>query len=120
MSTPDFIIYHNPRCSKSRQALEILQKHGISPLVIHYLKTPPDAETLRSFGLPAREILRDNEDEYSALNLADPNKTDAELFSAIAQNPILLQRPIVIAGNRVVIARPPERVEEFFETRDRA
>jgi len=110
----DFVIYHNPHCSKSREALEILRKHGLAPVVIEYLKTPLDAETLRSFGLPARAILRDNEDEYAALNLADPSKTDAELFAAIAQHPILLQRPIVITGKRAVVARPPERVHELL------
>ncbi len=108
------IIYHNPRCSKSRKALEILQQHGIAPVVIEYLQTPLDVETLRSFGLPPREIIREDEDEYAALNLADPGKTEAELFAAIVQHPILLQRPIVIAGNRAVVARPPERVNELM------
>ena len=110
----DFVIYHNPDCSKSRAALEILREHGCAPVVIEYLKTPPDVETLRSLGLPAREIIRDNEDEYAALNLADPSKTDAELFAAIAQHPILLQRPIIVAGKRAVVARPPERVNELI------
>jgi arsenate reductase len=72
-------------------------------------------ETLRALGLPARDILRDNEDEYAALNLADPSKADAELFAAIAQFPILLQRPIVIAVERAVVARPPERVNELLD-----
>lgn len=107
----DFIIYHNPRCSKSRQALELLRQHGIEPTIIEYLKTPPDAATLRSLGLPAREILRDNEDEAAALK---PGLTDAELFNAIAQAPILLQRPIVVRGKRAVVARPPERVKELW------
>ena len=111
----DFIIYHNPRCSKSRRALEILRQRGHTPVVIEYLKTPLDVETLRSFGLPAREILRDNEDAYAALNLADPGKTDAELFAAIAQHPILLQRPIVMGGQGAVVARPPERVHELLD-----
>jgi arsenate reductase len=106
------VIYHNPRCSKSRQALEILRQHGLEPLIIEYLKTPPDEITLRSFGLPARAIIRDNEDEFTALHLA--GKSDAELFSAIAQHPILLQRPIVVRGKRAVVARPPERVRELL------
>jgi len=112
---PDCIIYHNPRCSKSRQALEILRQHGEKPTVIEYLKTPLDVETLRSFGLPARDIIRDNEDEYGALNLTDPAKTDAEIFAAIAQHPILLQRPIVIIGTRAVVARPPERLNQLLK-----
>ena len=110
----DVVIYHNPRCSKSRKALEILQEHGLKPVVIEYLKTPVDVETLRSLGLPAREIIRKDEDEYAALNLGDPGKTEAELFAAIAQHPILLQRPIVLAGHRAVVARPPERVNELL------
>lgn len=111
----DFIIYHNPHCSKSRQAIEILRQNGVNPVVIEYLKTPPNVGTLRSFGLPPREIIRADEDEYAALDLADSKKTDDELFAAIAQHPILLQRPIVIAGRRVVVARPPERVKELLE-----
>lgn len=111
----EIVIYHNPRCSKSRQALEILRQRGLAPVVVEYLKTPLDAETLRLLGLPAREILRDNEDEYAALNLADPGKSEAELFAAIAQHPILLQRPIVISGKRAVVARPPERVKELLD-----
>lgn len=110
----DVVIYHNPRCSKSRKALEILQQHGLTPVVVEYLKAPLDAGTLRSFGLPAREMIREDEDEYAALNLADPAKTEADLFDAIAQHPILLQRPIVVAGNRAIVARPPERVNELL------
>jgi len=107
-----FVIYHNPRCSKSRQALEILRQHGIAPVVIEYLKTPLDAQTLRSFGLPAREIIRDNEDEYVALKLAQ--KADAELIDAIVKHPILLQRPLVVHGKHAIVARPPERVNELL------
>jgi arsenate reductase len=112
----DFVIYHSPRCSKSRQALEILRQHGIEPVIVDYLKTPPDETTLRSFGLPAREIIRENEDEYTALHLAA--KTDAELIDAIVNHPILLQRPIVVRGKRAVVARPPERVNELLEHHD--
>ncbi|HWL54190.1 MAG TPA: arsenate reductase (glutaredoxin) [Chthoniobacteraceae bacterium] len=111
----ELTIYHNPRCSKSREALEILRQHGVEPVVINYLKTPPSVETLRSLGLPAREMLRDHEDEYAQLNLSDPEKTEAELFAAIAEHPILLQRPIVRTGSRVLVARPPERVHELFK-----
>ena len=107
-----FVIYHNPRCSKSRQALEILRQRGIEPVVIEYLKTPLDAKTLRSLGLPVRELIRDNEDEYAALNLA--GKSDADLIAAIVKHPILLQRPIVVHGKRAVVARPPERVQELW------
>jgi arsenate reductase len=109
----DYLIYHNPRCSKSRQALELLRQRGIEPRVIEYLKTPPDLKTLQSLGIPVRELLRDNEDEYTALNLGAAGKTDAELFAALVQHPILLQRPIVIHGKRALIARPPEKVNDL-------
>jgi arsenate reductase len=110
---PTTVIYHNPRCSKSRQALELLRQRGLNPRVIEYLQTPPDLATLKSFRLPARELLRDNEDEYAALNLGDTGKTEAELLGAIVAHPILLQRPIVIHHGRALIARPPERVNEL-------
>lgn len=109
----DYVIYHNPRCSKSRQALKLLRLRGIEPHIIEYLKTPPDLKTLRSLGLPARELLRDNEDEYVALNLRDTGKTDAELFAAIVQHPLLLQRPIVVHGSHAIVARPPEKVNDL-------
>ena len=83
-------------------------------MVIEYLKAPLDAKALKSLGLPAREILRDGEDEYKALKLADPAKTEAELFEAIARHPILLQRPIVVCSKRALVARPPERVQELL------
>ena len=108
----DFVIYHNPRCSKSRQALELLRQHGIAPVIIEYLKTPPSAKTLQSLGLPARAILRDNEDEAATLK---PALTDTELFNAIAKHPILLQRPIVVHGKRAVVARPPEKLLELLK-----
>jgi arsenate reductase len=111
----EFVLYHNPRCSKSRKALEILRQSGIAPTIVEYLKAPLDVETLRSLGLPAREIIRDNEDEYAALNLADPSKSDDELFAAIAQHPVLLQPPIAISGKHAVLARPPERVKELLD-----
>ncbi len=110
----DILIYHNPRCSKSRKALEILREHGCEPTIIEYLKEPLSVEKLRSLGLPPREILREDEDEYAALQLGDPAKTDDELFAAIAQHPILLQRPLVVSGKRAFVARPPEKVNELL------
>lgn len=110
----DLLIYHNPRCSKSRKALELLRERGLEPEVVEYLKTPLDVATLRAFGIPAREMIREDEEEYAALNLGDPSKTEDELFAAIAAHPILLQRPLVVAGKRALVARPPERVNELF------
>lgn len=104
-------IYHNPRCSKSREALALLQAQGLKPTVIEYLKTPPDVAELQGLvallGLPARELLRAGEDEYQRLGLADPALDETALLAAIAAHPILLQRPIVVHGRRALIARPP-------------
>jgi len=114
----EFVIYHNPRCSKSRQALDILCAHKIEPKVIEYLKTPPDAKTLKALlaklGLKPRDILRDGEEEFAMLKLDDPNRTDDDLIGAIVQQPILLQRPIVVHGERAVVGRPPEKVKDLF------
>lgn len=111
-------IYHNPRCSKSREALALLQAQGQTPEVIDYLQDPPDVEELQTLlqrlALPARELLRSGEDEYQALGLADPSLPEAALLAAIAAHPRLLQRPIVVNGERAVIARPPELLLGLF------
>jgi len=112
MSTSTF--YHNPRCSKSRQALALLQARGIAPEIVHYLETPPDTATLQTLlqqlGLPARALLRTGEDIYNALGLADPALDEATLMAAMSAHPRLIERPIFICGQRAVIGRPPERV----------
>ena len=114
----DLTIYHNPRCSKSRQTLEILQSKGLEPKVIEYLRQPPGAEQvaqlLAATGLRPAELLRDNEPEYRELGLAGRDLDAAELTRLLQQHPKLLQRPIVIAGDKGVVARPPERVEEIL------
>ena len=118
MST-DFIIYHNPKCSKSRMALTILREHGIEPRMVEYLKTPFNRaslrELLRKLGLHARDILRDGEEEYRMLKLDDPALTEDALMEAVVQHPVLLQRPIVVQGARAVLARPPEKVKMLFQ-----
>lgn len=105
-------IYHNPRCSKSREALALLIERGLQPVVIDYLATPPDLAALRALlqqlGVGARELLRSGEADYERLGLADANLSDDALLAAIAQHPRLMQRPIVVNGQRAVIARPPE------------
>jgi arsenate reductase len=105
-------IYHNPRCSKSRATLALLEANGHAPEVIEYLKTPPDARTIRELveklGMKSHELLRNGESEYQSLALQDP--TDEQVVDAIVKHPILLQRPIVVAGNRAAIGRPPEAV----------
>lgn len=112
-----FVLYHNPRCSKSRQALELLRGRGIEPRIVLYLETPPDAEALRrllvALDLGASELLRKGEPEYAALGLGDPALDDAALVAAMAAHPRLIERPILLRGARAVIGRPPERVLEL-------
>ena len=111
---PDTRLYHNPRCSKSRGALELLQERGIKPRVIAYLDTPPAADELRELlgmlALPARSLLRTGEDEYATLGLADPSLPDDALIAAMVAHPRLIERPIFAHGGRAVIGRPPEQV----------
>jgi arsenate reductase len=115
---PAIVIYHNPRCSKSRQTLELLNEHGVDAEVIEYLKTPPDAETLGRIldllGLQPRELMRTNEDEYRELGLDDATLSREQLIVAMAEHPKLIQRPIVIRGNKAVLGRPPEDVLEIL------
>lgn len=109
-------IYHNPRCSKSREALALLEARGLQPEVIEYLKTTPSMDTLRLLqqwlGVAAHDMLRSSEAEFAALHLDDAGLSDEQRLAAIVQHPKLLQRPIVVnrqgAGTRAVIARPPE------------
>lgn len=111
-------IYHNPRCSKSRQTLALLNERGLAPQVVEYLKTPPDAATLRDLvkklGLTPRELLRRTEAPYKDLDLADPAKSDEDLISAMATHPILIERPIVVSGRKAALGRPPEQVLEIL------
>ncbi len=106
--------YHNPRCSKSRQALAILNEHGIEPTIINYLETPPVKATLKTIltqlGIPARQLLRKGEEEYKQLGLADESLSEEALIDAMVKHPILIERPIVIANGKAIIARPPENV----------
>jgi len=112
--TMSVTLYHNPRCSKSRQALDLLRKRGIEPRIVDYLKTPPGAAEIRSLlaalGKRPREILRTKEAAYKEAGLDDPNATDAAVIAAIVKHPILLERPIAVAGKKAVIGRPPEDV----------
>jgi arsenate reductase len=111
---PRTVIYHNPRCSKSRQTLELLHSNGVEPEVVEYLATPPDAATLRAIldmlGLQPRELMRREEAEYKALNLDDDALSADQLIAAMAEHPRLIQRPIVVRGARAAIGRPPEQV----------
>jgi arsenate reductase len=111
-------IYHNPRCSNSRTALEIVREVGHQPEIIAYLETPPDATTLRDLlermGLGARDLLREKEALYIELNLADPKWSEAELIAFMSAHPLLMNRPVVVTAKGVRLCRPPEVVREIL------
>jgi arsenate reductase len=111
-------IFHNPRCSKSRATLALLQERGIEPEITLYLESPPDADELRSIlqklGLTARELMRKGEAEYREQGLADESLTEDELIAAMVASPRLIERPIVLANGRAAIGRPLEAVIEIL------
>lgn len=108
-------IYHNPRCTKSRQTLALLKEHGVEPKVVEYLKTPPDAKTLQTLlkklGLKPQELIRKK--EYRALELPDTDDAD-ELIRRMAAHPQIIERPIVVTKNGARLGRPPEQVLEIL------
>ena len=107
-------IYHNPRCSKSRQTLALLEERGIGPRVVEYLKTPPSAAELKTIlkklGLRPRDLMRKGEPLYAELELKDRELDDDALIALMVANPILIERPIVVSGGKAAIGRPPESV----------
>ncbi|GAA3579567.1 arsenate reductase (glutaredoxin) [Gibbsiella greigii] len=112
-------IYHNPRCSKSRETLGLLEQRGIAPHVVRYLDTPPSVAELKTLlqalGIhSARELMRKKEEEYKTLGLADESLSEAQLLQAMVENPKLIERPIVVKGNQARIGRPPEQVLEIL------
>ena len=111
-------IYHNPRCSKSRQTLELLQEKGIEPDVVLYLETPPDAKTLKGLlkklGLKPRELMRTKETEYKDMGLQDSSLSDDQLIAAMVECPKLIERPIVVNGSKAALGRPPEQVLDIL------
>jgi len=114
----ELVLYHNPRCSKSRSALELIEQRGLIPRVVHYLETPLSAveleQLLHRLGISARQLLRSGEDEFKALGLADPSLSDAQLIEAMVAHPRLIERPILVVGNAAVIGRPPEKMLELL------
>ncbi len=114
----ELTLYHNPRCSKSRGALELLEARGLTPDIVRYLETPPSATELEALlgklGLTPRQLLRTGEEEYKSLNLADPALGDAQLIEAMVAHPRLIERPILIAGDKAIVGRPPEKVLEIL------
>jgi arsenate reductase len=111
-------IFHNPRCSKSRATLTLLQEQGIEPEIILYLETPPDAGELRiildKLDMSPRELMRTGEAEFRQQGLDDKSLTDDELITAMIATPKLIQRPIVLAGDRAAMGRPPESVLDIL------
>jgi len=113
----EFTIYHNPRCSKSRQTLALIEERGAQPTVVEYLKTPPNAaeltRILELLQLQPKQLMRTKEDLYKELGLADVDDNDT-LITAMVNNPKLIERPIVINGDKAVIGRPPENVLDIL------
>jgi len=111
-------IYHNPRCTKSRQTLELLQSRGIEPEIVEYLKTPPGKSKikgiLKMLGLEPRALMRKNEDEYKKAKLDNPKLSKDDLIAAMIKHPVLIERPIVVANGKAAIGRPPEKVLEIL------
>jgi arsenate reductase len=111
-------IFHNPRCSKSRQALELLRDRGVEPQIVEYLKTPPDAATLAQvldlLGMEPRALMRTKEKEYKDKGLDDPSLSREALIAAMVAHPKLIERPIVVKDGRAALGRPPEQVLDLL------
>jgi len=111
-------IWHNPRCSKSRQTLQILRDQGIEPVIIEYLKDPPDSEEIRRvldlLGIDPRQLMRSGEQDYKEQNLADEALDDAGLIAAMTTWPRVIQRPVVLANGKAAIGRPPEAILDIL------
>ena len=111
-------IYHNPRCSKSRQTLALLNERGLDVEIVEYLTTPPDAATLAGLldglGMEPRDLMRKREAPSKDLGLDDPSLDRSALITAMAENPILIERPIVVSDGRVALGRPPEAVLDIL------
>jgi len=107
-------LYHNPRCSKSREALALLQANGCEPDIVLYIDTPPTAKQLKvlvaTLGITARQLIRKTEDAYKELNVADEKLSEAALIKAMAANPKLIERPIFMNNGKAIVGRPPENV----------
>ena len=119
--SPEVVIYHNARCSKSRSACEIVAGRGIEARIVEYLKTPPSRDelcaVLQKLGMKASELVRRGEEEYKQ-HYAGRTLTEDEWLDAMAEHPILIERPIVVRGDRAVVGRPPEKVLELLDADD--
>ncbi|PHM75230.1 arsenate reductase (glutaredoxin) [Xenorhabdus kozodoii] len=117
--TQKVTFYHNPRCSKSRETLKLVEELGITPEIIHYLDTPPTAEQLAVLlkqldFKDARQLMRTQEERYKELNLGDLSLSQDALLQAMSENPKLIERPIVVVGDKARLGRPPEQVKEIL------
>lgn len=114
----DVTIYHNPRCSKSRQTLSLLEERGIQPEVVLYLETPPSKSQIKTLlsqlGMSARELLRKGEEAYKSQKLSEPSLSESQLIDAMVNFPKLIERPIVVKGTKAVLGRPPENIDQLF------
>lgn len=112
-------IYHNPKCAKSREALKLLETRGIKPNIIDYLKTPPSKSELaglvKLLGIEPRALLRTKEPEYKQAGLANPGLSDSAVLQAMVKYPKLIERPIVVAGSKAALGRPPENVLKILK-----
>lgn len=111
-------IYHNPECSKSRAALALLEENDVKPEIVYYLETPPSSEELKSLleklGLQLQDIIRRSEDDFDELGLDDETLSEEIVLDLLQKHPHLLQRPIVVKGDKAIIARPPEKVLDLI------
>ena len=111
-------IYHNPRCSKSRATLALLEENGAAPEIVEYLKTPPSRDELdrilTELGMEPRDLMRKKEEPYKALNLGDESLDRDALIDAMIANPILIERPVVVKDGKYALGRPPENVLEIL------
>ena len=111
-------IYHNPRCSKSRQTLALLEENGVTPEIVLYLETPPSEATLTELlgklGIEARALLRKGEEAYKTNHLSNKDLSEQQLVAAMVSHPKLIERPIVVKGDKAVLGRPPENVLDLL------
>lgn len=119
MTNDSVTILHNPRCTKSRQALALIVAQGFTPRIVEYLKNPPQIKELRDLlrilGITARQLLRSKEAIYKELGLDDPGYSEEELLGFMVKHPVLIERPIVCYKGKAVIGRPPESVLNLFD-----
>ncbi len=118
MTRSSITIFHNPRCSKSRQTLQLVRDSGVEPRVVEYLKTPPSAaeldDVLRKLKLEPLELMRKKEAVFKELDLKNRSLSREEAIAVMIDNPVLIERPIVVKGNKAVVGRPPENVQELL------